>query len=158
VNIFQRIFQNRKRQNNNGTLGEKAVDGSRFSLTSDEDIHKFYLDPFNDTFLCNAWVNIAVNILIRNIARADFCLEKNGGELKSGYSYSQYCPRGFLSGEERRRVKKRFALFPIPPSKRTFKQIRFVERNCRMVVYRGRGFLVVRSRLFGRAAETTFYS
>jgi HK97 family phage portal protein len=40
-----------------------------------------------DNYLLNAWVNIAVNILIRNLARADFVLEIEGGELTSGSLY-----------------------------------------------------------------------
>jgi HK97 family phage portal protein len=35
-------------------------------------------------------VNIAVNILIRNIARADFAIEREGVELKSGPLYSLF--------------------------------------------------------------------
>jgi HK97 family phage portal protein len=37
-----------------------------------------------DSYLCNAWVHIAVNILIRNIARADFCVKKEGDDVTSG--------------------------------------------------------------------------
>jgi len=41
--------------------------------------------PFGDgSYLYHAWVNIAVNILIRNIARADFTIRKNGAEMTSG--------------------------------------------------------------------------
>jgi HK97 family phage portal protein len=38
----------------------------------------------DDSYLLNAWVNIAVGILIRNIARADFMLTRNGDELTGG--------------------------------------------------------------------------
>ncbi|MDR2631248.1 MAG: phage portal protein, partial [Spirochaetaceae bacterium] len=48
------------------------------------------MNPFNDIFLGNAWVNIAVSILIRNVARADFVLEKEGVELKSGPLYTLF--------------------------------------------------------------------
>jgi HK97 family phage portal protein len=41
------------------------------------------LKPDNSYFL-NAWVNIAVGILIRNIARAGFILIKNGNEITGG--------------------------------------------------------------------------
>ena len=37
-----------------------------------------------DSYLFNAWVNIAVTILIRNIARADFVVERGGNEVSSG--------------------------------------------------------------------------
>lgn len=53
-------------------------------MTFDDNFSKLYIDPFNDPYLCNAWVNIAVNILIRNVARADFIIERAGVELKNG--------------------------------------------------------------------------
>jgi HK97 family phage portal protein len=37
-----------------------------------------------DSYLLNAWANIAVGILIRNTARADFMLTRNGDEVTSG--------------------------------------------------------------------------
>jgi HK97 family phage portal protein len=37
-----------------------------------------------DSYFLNAWVNIAVGILIRNIARAQFMLTKDGNELTGG--------------------------------------------------------------------------
>jgi HK97 family phage portal protein len=90
MNIFQRLLPNRKRQSGKSALSAKGFNDSSFSLTSDEDFTNFYLDPFNDHYLCNAWVNIAVNILIRNIARADFIIEKEGVEVKSGSLYSLF--------------------------------------------------------------------
>jgi hypothetical protein len=52
------------------------------------------MDFFNDTcatmnvggdsYRLNAWVNIAVTILIRNIAWADFVVERGGNEVTSG--------------------------------------------------------------------------
>jgi hypothetical protein len=38
----------------------------------------------DNSYLLNAWVNIAVNILIRNIARADFTIKNDGEDLKHG--------------------------------------------------------------------------
>ena len=37
-----------------------------------------------DSYLLNAWVNIAVGILIRNTARANFVLTGNGNEITGG--------------------------------------------------------------------------
>jgi HK97 family phage portal protein len=37
-----------------------------------------------DSYLLNAWVNIAVGIVIRNIARAGFILTRNGNEITGG--------------------------------------------------------------------------
>jgi HK97 family phage portal protein len=59
-------------------------------LPADDNFSNLYADPFKDTYLCSAWVNIAVNILIRNVARADFILEKDGVELKNGPLYSLF--------------------------------------------------------------------
>ncbi len=80
MNIFEKVLSSFKRQSgsqkgNKKTLGENSF---RNLLTADEDFYSLYIDPFNDNYLCNAWVNIAVNILIRNIARADFILKETG--------------------------------------------------------------------------------
>lgn len=66
----------------------------RKKLTDDINNLLAYPDDFNifenpspglrDVYLINAWVNIAVNILCRNIARADFRLKKGGNEIVSG--------------------------------------------------------------------------
>jgi HK97 family phage portal protein len=54
-------------------------------LTIDNDFCNFDIYAHNaDAYMCNAWVNIAVNILIRNLARADFIIEREGQELKHG--------------------------------------------------------------------------
>jgi HK97 family phage portal protein len=90
VSIFERLLPNHKRQKSGGSLGAKSFTNSRFSLTSDEDFTNLYIDPFTDNYLCSAWVNIAVNILIRNVARADFVLERDGIEIKSGPLYSLF--------------------------------------------------------------------
>jgi HK97 family phage portal protein len=43
-----------------------------------------------DSYLYNAWVHIAVNILIRNIARADFTIKKGGNDVISGPLYNLF--------------------------------------------------------------------
>lgn len=43
-----------------------------------------------DSYLCHAWVSIAVNILTRNIARARFVVMKDGGELETGRLYDLF--------------------------------------------------------------------
>ncbi|MDR0497755.1 MAG: phage portal protein [Treponema sp.] len=55
------------------------------SLSDDGDFG--YISSNNhssDYYLYNAWVNIAINILIRNLARADFIIEREGQEVNSG--------------------------------------------------------------------------
>jgi HK97 family phage portal protein len=44
----------------------------------------------NDAYLYSAWVHIAVSILIRNIARADFVIKKEGNEVKTGPLYELF--------------------------------------------------------------------
>ena len=44
----------------------------------------------NDYYLYSAWVNIAVNILIRNLARADFIVERGGEDVKHGPLYELF--------------------------------------------------------------------
>jgi HK97 family phage portal protein len=43
-----------------------------------------------DSYLLNAWVHIAVNILIRNIARADFVIKKEGNDVTGGPVYELF--------------------------------------------------------------------
>ena len=80
MNIFKQLFGNTKAKSANTHNGKNTQD----FLTNSDNFSILYNNPFNDNFLCNAWVNIAVNILIRNLARADFILEREGVELKSG--------------------------------------------------------------------------
>ncbi|MDR1947930.1 MAG: phage portal protein [Spirochaetaceae bacterium] len=52
-----------------------------------------------DSYLLNAWVNIAVGILIRNMARASFMLLRGGNEITSGPLYELFRrPRETLNG------------------------------------------------------------
>jgi len=84
MNPIKLFFGNKQRKERTKGLLSENNNSFRNSLTIDDDFSKFNIEPFNETYLCNAWVNIAVNILIRNIARADFVLERDGVELKSG--------------------------------------------------------------------------
>jgi hypothetical protein len=75
MNIFRRVFNTKT-----NSVNQKSVENAGNSLTVDEYFHSFYNRQHCENFYSlNAWVNIAVNILIRNIARADFTV-KNGGE------------------------------------------------------------------------------
>jgi HK97 family phage portal protein len=101
TNPLKYFISKTQRQNNSKAplldikKSEKSFENS---LTYNEDFSKFKLDPFNDLFLGSAWVNIAVNILIRNVARADFIIERDGVELKTGSLYSLFHrPNDFLS-------------------------------------------------------------
>ena len=89
MNLFKAFTPNYWREKNSSqrNLSKNNTANKNFlqnSLTIDDDFNKLYKDPFNDPFLSSAWINIAVNILIRNVARADFVVERDGVELKTG--------------------------------------------------------------------------
>jgi hypothetical protein len=89
--FFNNLKQNKYRQERVVSEHNSHNKGSfQNFLTFDESHSKIWSDPFNDLYLCNAWVNIAVNILIRNLARADFVLERDGVELHNGSLYSLF--------------------------------------------------------------------
>jgi HK97 family phage portal protein len=61
------------------------VDEARVSLPFLDNFSNFnYESRIGDGYLYSAWVNIAVNILIRNIARADFTIKNKGEDVTSG--------------------------------------------------------------------------
>ena len=105
MNPFKNFISRYRRNNNiyqrqNIKNNTKGNDTFQNSLTREEEFSTFDIDPFtiNDPYLCNAWVNIATNIIIRNVARADFILEKDGEELKSGPLYNLFHrPNPYLS-------------------------------------------------------------
>ena len=60
-------------------------------MTNDDHFTNLYIDPSTiDSYRYNAWVNIAINIVIRNLARADFILEREGQELHEGRLYDLF--------------------------------------------------------------------
>jgi len=91
VSIFGKILSNYKRTQENkrviqNTLGDIAIKKSfTNSLTIDDNFSNLYIEQhIGDKYLLNAWVNIAINILIRNIARADFTIKKCGNDITNG--------------------------------------------------------------------------
>jgi HK97 family phage portal protein len=62
---------------------EKSIVQENSPAFDDFEIFRDTVRP-GDSYLLNAWVNIAVGILIRNTARADFILTRNGNEITSG--------------------------------------------------------------------------
>jgi HK97 family phage portal protein len=85
MNPFKKLFGkkiNNAKQFPNDYFNSKSFSNS---LSGNENFSIFNIEtPIKDHYLSNAWVNIAVDILIRNIARADFVIEKDGVELKNG--------------------------------------------------------------------------
>jgi len=97
MNPFKIFTPNNKRQNSSHERQFTKKNGKRKnsfqnSLNFDDNFSNIYnIDPSNtDSYLCNAWVNIAINILIRNLARADFVLEREGEEFKNGHLYDLF--------------------------------------------------------------------
>src|SRR5215469_10372842 len=91
MNLFKRIF-------NKASNDKKNASNENFLLSNDDDFSIIKVEAVNDSFLYNAWVNIAINIIIRNVARADFVLEKNGEELHKGWLYDLFHrPNAYLS-------------------------------------------------------------
>ena len=82
---------NKNQERKNAQNIAKSDNSFENSLNNYDDFSNIYIDPSNtDGFLCNAWVNIAINILIRNLARADFVLEREGSEIKNGQLYDLF--------------------------------------------------------------------
>jgi len=94
MKLFDWLKPNPQRQNNCQQNIEKSLAGDNSDtikhLSTDDDFSIFYNEPFNDPYLCNAWINIAVNILIRNVARADFILEREGIEITNGSLFNLF--------------------------------------------------------------------
>jgi HK97 family phage portal protein len=86
MNIFARLFSP-KTKTFNGKNDENTIN----SLTFDDDFISFYSgQTFTNSYFLNAWVNIAVNILIRNIARADFTIKREGEDVTNGKIYDLF--------------------------------------------------------------------
>jgi HK97 family phage portal protein len=91
MNPFKLFAHNRQQNKNYKEKQKTDNNNSQNSLTFNDNFSTLYVDPFkSDPYLCNAWINIAVNIVIRNVARADFILEKEGVELKNGPLYDLF--------------------------------------------------------------------
>jgi HK97 family phage portal protein len=91
MNIFERLLPNHKRQIKNNMLVEKSVFNDNFSLTDNDFISNLYIEqPYINSYFLNAWVNIAINILIRNIARADFTIKLGGEDVTNGKVYDLF--------------------------------------------------------------------
>ena len=95
MNLFKTLLRNIQRSNcsrerQSEKNKQKTFNFFQNTLTQNDGFNNLYTDPFIDNYLCNAWINIAVNILIRNVARADFVIERDGVELKSGPLYTLF--------------------------------------------------------------------
>jgi HK97 family phage portal protein len=94
MNSYERQKINRYMEEK--SIGKKSVN---FSLSDYDDVCNFNnKDKIGEPYLINAWVNIAINILIRNIARADFCIKLGGEDVTHGQIYELFRkPNPFIS-------------------------------------------------------------
>jgi HK97 family phage portal protein len=94
MNIFRRLAARYTGHTEKAANNDQCHDNSVFfpGFLRDED--PFAIVPINphtgDPYLFNAWVNIAVGILIRNIARADFVITRGGDEVHAGPLYDLF--------------------------------------------------------------------
>jgi HK97 family phage portal protein len=97
MSIFSRLLPGYKRRADSpeftsGKKKEKSGVSSRSVYTDEESfgiLTNESLTP-GDSYLFNAWVNIAVTILTRNIARADFVIKKGGNDITLGPLYDLF--------------------------------------------------------------------
>ena len=94
MSIFSRLLPNHKIHNTSQQYDDTRHKSGGFFPNPSTDDEYFDILPIHpqqgDSYLYNAWVNIAVNILIRNIARADFVIKKGGNDLHSGPLYDLF--------------------------------------------------------------------
>jgi len=85
MNFFKHFFSPRAK-----AVKEKSEDTTISNLTIDDNFSNLFEQPFINSYSLNSWVNIAVNILIRNIARADFTIKMNGEDVTNGRIYDLF--------------------------------------------------------------------
>jgi HK97 family phage portal protein len=96
MNPFKIFLSNYKRTHNNSQrhLEKNNVEKTNSfqdSLSYEDNFTNLYIEHnVNNTYLLHAWVNIAVNILIRNIARADFTIKNEGNDVTCGHVYELF--------------------------------------------------------------------
>ncbi|MDR2070120.1 MAG: phage portal protein [Treponema sp.] len=79
------------RKHTKTTDNRPELDGTGTNLPFSDHFSIFNSDPHaGDNYLYNAWVHIAVNVLIRNIARADFSIKREGNDVTSGPLYNLF--------------------------------------------------------------------
>ena len=87
MSIFNKMFNRNKTK----SVTVPHESNTLNSLTNYDNFSIFNVEPnIGDTYLLHAWVNIAVNILIRNIARADFTIKKEGEDILYGQLFDLF--------------------------------------------------------------------
>ena len=90
MSFFKRLLPGYKRKSNSPQREKGSFLEKTLTLPQVDDCYDIaypILSPpqyAGDMYLLHAWVNIAVNILIRNIARADFTVKREGNDISYG--------------------------------------------------------------------------
>ena len=90
LKIFTANKESKKRDRITTEKETKNKSSFANSLTYEDDFLKFNREPYCESYLLHAWVNIAVGILIRNIARADFTIKCGGEDVSNGQVYDLF--------------------------------------------------------------------
>jgi HK97 family phage portal protein len=69
---------------------KSVLDSSENIVYQNDIFNEVDNDTVGDTYLLHAWVSIAVDIISRNIARANFVIKMDGNDLKSGIIYNLF--------------------------------------------------------------------
>ncbi|GHV93108.1 hypothetical protein AGMMS50268_36110 [Spirochaetia bacterium] len=85
MNPFARLLTSYKRNKSHHQIMTNVTEQENFI-----DYYSYYDKLYGDSYLHNAWVNIAVGILVRNIARASFILLRGGNEVMGGPLYELF--------------------------------------------------------------------
>lgn len=85
MKLFERFIPSKKKScEENSNSGENV-------LTNSDIFDIFVKDDYNgEAYRFNAWVNICVGIVTRNVARAGFLVKSAGNEVKSGAVYELF--------------------------------------------------------------------
>jgi HK97 family phage portal protein len=87
MNLIKRIFFG---PGETAIIRKKGVIENFADIDHFDDFSLMSFERNKDAYLYSAWVNIAVGILIRNIARADFMLLRGGEEINGGPLYELF--------------------------------------------------------------------
>ncbi|MFP3041337.1 phage portal protein [Treponema primitia] len=92
MNILKRIIHTTKQKNSETEKNvEKTSDIDHFSAGNFPDFSNSTVKKYvDDPYLFNAWVNIAVGIVIRNVARANFTVVRSGNKITTGKLYALF--------------------------------------------------------------------
>ena len=95
MKLLDWLIPNPQRQKIKPAAVEKSkallADTPTMLLSDDDDFINFdNRGVIGDTYLIHAWVNIAINILTRNIARADFSVKREGDDIECGNIYDLF--------------------------------------------------------------------